>query len=65
MSSAEDPLAQERIELLADGRLGLTLAHPWADGTRALVFGGGAFLEKLAMLIPKPRVNLLKKTRDE
>jgi hypothetical protein len=53
------PLAQERIELLADGRIGLTLAHPWADGTRALVFGGVEFLEKLAVLIPKPRVNLL------
>ena len=53
------PLAQERIELLADGRIGLMLAHPWADGTRALVFGGVEFLEKLAVLIPKPRVNLL------
>jgi hypothetical protein len=53
------PLAQERIELLADGRVGLTLAHPWADGTRALVFTPVEFLEKLAVLIPKPRVNLL------
>jgi hypothetical protein len=53
------PLAQERIELLADGRVGVTLAHPWADGTRALVFTPVEFLEKLAVLIPKPRVNLL------
>lgn len=53
------PLAQERVELLPDGRVGLTLAHPWADGTRALFFGGVEFLEKLAVLIPKPRVNLL------
>ena len=53
------PLAQERIELLRDGRIGLTLAHPWADGTHALVFGGVEFLEKLAVLIPKPKVNLL------
>jgi len=53
------PLAQERIELLPDGRVGLTLAHPWADGTRALVFTPVEFLEKLAVLIPKPRVNLL------
>ncbi len=53
------PLAQERIELLADGRVGLRLARPWADGTRALVFTGVEFLEKLAVLIPKPRVNLL------
>jgi hypothetical protein len=53
------PLAQERIEILADGRVGVTLAHPWADGTRALVFTSVEFLEKLAVLIPKPRVNLL------
>jgi len=53
------PLAQERLEILADGRVGLTLAHAWADGTRALIFGGTEFLEKLAVLIPKPRVNLL------
>ena len=37
----------------------MTLAHPWADGTRALVFTPVEFLEKLAVLIPKPRVNLL------
>jgi hypothetical protein len=53
------PLAQERVEILPDGRIGLTLAHAWADGTRALVFGGVEFLEKLAVLIPKPRSNLL------
>jgi len=53
------PLAQERIALLADGRVGVTLAHAWADGTRALVFTPMEFLEKLTVLIPKPRVNLL------
>ena len=53
------PLAQERVDILPDGRIGLTLAHAWADGTRALVFSGVEFLEKLAVLIPKPRSNLL------
>ena len=55
------PLTAPKIAyiLLPDGRIGLTLAHPWADGTRALVFGGVEFLEKLAVLIPKPRINLL------
>ncbi len=53
------PLAQERIEILADGRVGMTLAHPWADGTRAFVFTPIEFLEKLAVLIPKPRINLV------
>jgi hypothetical protein len=52
-------LAQERLELLPGGRVGVTLAHPWADGTRALVFHAVEFLEKLAVLIPKPRINLV------
>jgi len=53
------PLAQERLEMLPGGRVGLTLAHPWSDGTRALVFDPVEFLEKLAVLIPKPRINLV------
>jgi hypothetical protein len=53
------PLAQERLELLPGERVGLTLAHPWADGTLALVFDAVEFLEKLAVLIPKPRINLI------
>jgi hypothetical protein len=47
------------VELRPNGRVGLTLARPWADGTQALVFTPVEFLEKLAVLIPKPRVNLL------
>jgi hypothetical protein len=53
------PLAQERLEILPDGRVCCTLAHPWSDGTRALLFEPLEFLEKLAVLIPRPRINLL------
>jgi hypothetical protein len=53
------PLAQDRLEILRDGRIACTLAHPWRDGTRALVFEPLEFLEKLAVLIPRPRINLL------
>jgi len=53
------PLAQERLELLRDGRVCCTLAHPWSDGTRALLFEPIEFLEKLAALVPRPRINLL------
>jgi predicted RNA binding protein YcfA (HicA-like mRNA interferase family) len=45
--------------MLPGGRVGLTLAHLWSDGTRALVFDPVEFLEKLAVLIPKPRINLV------
>jgi hypothetical protein len=53
------PLAQERLTMLPDGRVGVTLVHPWTDGTRALVFEPLEFLEKLAALVPRPRINLL------
>jgi hypothetical protein len=53
------PLAQGRLERLPDGRVSYTLAHPWSDGTRQLVFTPLELLEKLAVLVPRPRVNLL------
>jgi hypothetical protein len=45
-------LAQERLAILRDGRIACALAHPWSDGTRALIFEPLEFLEKLAVLIP-------------
>jgi hypothetical protein len=43
----------------ADGRVVLRLRHPWADGTTHLRFEPTAFVERLAVLVPRPRVNLL------
>lgn len=37
----------------------LQLRHPWADGTTHLTFAPTAFLERLAVLVPRPRVNLV------
>jgi hypothetical protein len=53
------PLAQERLAILPDGRVCCTLAHAWSDGTRALLFEPLEFLEKLAVLVPRPRINLV------
>ena len=53
------PLAQQRLELAADGQVLLRLRRPWRDGTRALRFTPTELLEKLAAMIPKPRLNLL------
>ena len=53
------PLAQGRLERMPDGRVAYTMAHPWSDGTRQLVFAPLELLEKLAVLVPRPRVNLL------
>jgi putative transposase len=53
------PLAQERLELTGDGKVLLRLRRAWHDGTRAIRFEPTEFLEKLAAMIPKPRINLL------
>jgi hypothetical protein len=53
------PVAQERLRLLADGRVLVQLKRVWADGTSHLLFEPLEFLEKLAALTPRPRINLL------
>jgi hypothetical protein len=53
------PIAQERLERAPDGAVVLRLRRPWTDGTRAIRFEPSEFLEKLASLVPKPRINLL------
>jgi Putative transposase len=52
-------VAQDRLRQLDDGRVVLTLKSPWADGTRHLLFEPLTLLEKLAALIPRPRINLM------
>jgi hypothetical protein len=43
----------------ADGQVCLTLRHPWAEGTTHVVFDPVEFLGRLAVLVPRPRVNLI------
>lgn len=50
-------VAQERLRLLADGRGLVQLKRVWADGTSHLLFEPLEFLEKLAALTPRPRIN--------
>jgi hypothetical protein len=53
------PLAQERLRRTADGHIVVTLKSRWRDGTTHLVFEPVEFLEKLAALVPRPRLNLV------
>ena len=53
------PVAAERVHLTSDGQVRLSLRHPWRDGTTAFVFDPVEFLGRLAVLVPRPRVNLL------
>jgi hypothetical protein len=53
------PLAQDRLHVSAEGAIWLTLRHRWADGTTHLRFEPLELLERLAVLTPRPRVNLI------
>ncbi len=53
------PLAQDALELTAEGKVLLHLRRPWRDGTRAIRFEPGELLERLVAMIPRPRTNLL------
>jgi Putative transposase len=53
------PIAQARLRVDAEGRVWVTLRHQWADGTTHLRFEPVALLERLAVLIPRPRINLV------
>lgn len=49
----------DRLAVAADGRVVLRLRHPWTDGTTHVAFEPTAFLERLAVLMPRPQINLL------
>ena len=53
------PVARERLSVTSAGHVRLQLRQPWADGTTHLVFDPIEFLGRLAVLVPRPRINLL------
>jgi hypothetical protein len=53
------PVAQNRLELMDDGRVILELKNPFWDGTSHILFEPLELLEKVAAAIPRPRVNQL------
>lgn len=53
------PIAQERLRLTAEGQVRLELRRPWSDGTTFLLFDPIELLERLAVLTPRPRINLV------
>jgi hypothetical protein len=54
------PVAQERLERLADGRLELRLKHPWRDGTGAILLEPDDLMVRLVSAVPPPRWHLLR-----
>jgi hypothetical protein len=57
---ARPPIAMERLERLADGRLLYRFKRPWRDGTTHAVFEPLELLEKLAALVPAPKAHLVR-----
>jgi hypothetical protein len=59
---ARPPLALDRPEELRDGRLAYRLKMPWRDGTPHVVMERRKLLERLAPLVPPPRVHQVRYT---
>ena len=54
------PLAAGRLRIIDDERLTFRLKAPWSDGTTHLVLSPHELIEKLAALVPPPRLNLVR-----
>ena len=53
------PVAVDRLHVTTGGRVRVSLREPWRDGTTSFVFDPVDFLGRLAVLVPRPRVNLI------
>ncbi|MFN8794980.1 MAG: transposase [Betaproteobacteria bacterium] len=52
-------LSDERVQLNAAGQVELKLKTPWRDGTTHLVMAPLEFMQRLAALVPRPRLHLM------
>jgi hypothetical protein len=53
-------LSDERVQLNAVGQVELKLKTPWRDGTTHLVMSPLEFMQRLAALVPRPRLHLIR-----
>jgi hypothetical protein len=53
-------LSDERVQLNAAGQVELKLKTPWRDGTTHLVMSALEFMQRLAALVPRPRLHLIR-----
>jgi hypothetical protein len=54
------PVAQDRVEPCADGRLELALQSVWKDGTRAILLEPEDLVVRLIAAIPPPRFHMIR-----
>ena len=57
---ARGAVSLERLTQDANGDLVYTFTHPWSDGTTGMRLSPMELLEKLAALVPLPRVHLVR-----
>lgn len=57
---ARPAVCDERLTLLGDGRVAYALKTPWNDGTTTVILTRGELMTRLAMLVPRPRSNLVR-----
>ncbi|WP_082517660.1 transposase [Variovorax sp. Root318D1] len=53
-------LAIERVQTTAAGQVVLKPTTPWRDGTTHLVILPLEFMQRLAALVPRPRLHLIR-----
>jgi hypothetical protein len=53
-------LSDERVQLNATGQVELKLKTPWRDGTTHLLMSPLEFMQRLAALVPRPRLHLIR-----
>ena len=53
-------LSDERLQLDAAGQVMLELKTPWRDGTTHVVMSPLVFMQRLAALVPRPRLHLIR-----
>ena len=53
-------LTVERVQINAAGQVELRLKTPWRDGTTHLVMSPLEFMQRLAALVPRPRLHLIR-----
>jgi len=54
------PVSEKRLALTSQGQVRYSLKTPYKDGTTHVVLAPLDFIARLAALIPKPRVNLIR-----
>jgi Putative transposase len=57
---ARPALANDRVQINAAGQVELKLNTPWQDGTTYQVMSPLEFMQRLAALVPRPRLRLIR-----